>query len=101
MVYASGHEHNLQVIETASPTLPRYQLVSGSGSKVKYVGAVEGTAYAAERPGYMQIAVMADGTVGLRVIAGELEECPTGPESARCLDEEARRFVTVYSARLD
>ncbi len=103
LVHAAGHDHNIQVIRSASPTRPRFQLVSGSASKVKYVGPVDGTLYAAAKPGYMQLAFLSDGTAGLRVIAGEVQECPVDPEADRtaCLDREARNFVTVYSTALN
>jgi hypothetical protein len=103
LVHAAGHDHNLQVIRSDSPSSPQFQLVSGSASKVKYVGPVDGTMYAAAQPGYMQLAFTSDGTAELRVIAGEVQECPEDPEPARtaCLDREARKFVTVYSTALN
>jgi hypothetical protein len=65
---ASGHDHNLQVIEG---DLPRYQLVSGAGSKRR---AVRGTSdprfnslFWSERNGYMRLDVYADGRVHLTV----------------------------------
>jgi len=72
LLMASGHDHNLQVIEG---NLPRYQLVSGSGSKRR---AVEGTRdprfeslFWSDLNGYMRLDVYAGNRVRLTVTVVE------------------------------
>ncbi|MSR35970.1 MAG: hypothetical protein EXR95_04890 [Gemmatimonadetes bacterium] len=37
LIYAGGHDHNLQVIEMNAPDRPQWTLMSGSGSKTSDV----------------------------------------------------------------
>jgi hypothetical protein len=67
LAWASGHEHTLQVIE--SPEWGR-ALVSGAGiyGHVTHARAVNGTLYAAARPGFMRLDFLRDGRRRLGVI---------------------------------
>jgi hypothetical protein len=72
LLAASGHDHNLQVIEG---DLPRYQLVSGAGSKRRAARATSDprfdSLFWSERNGYMRLDVHADGRVLLTVTVVE------------------------------
>lgn len=67
LVYAAGHEHNLQVIE---PQRPPYLLVSGSGifGHVSPVSGIRGTRFAVARSGYMRIDILPDRRARLGVL---------------------------------
>ena len=67
LIYASGHDHTLQVIERAG----RFLLVSGAGNleHESYVAGIEGTRFKASRPGFMRVDVTRSGAVYLRVLA--------------------------------
>lgn len=66
LVYAAGHEHNLQVLRR-DPA--RYLLVSGTGiyDHTTAVRAITGTRYASRSSGFMRLAFLADGRVRLAV----------------------------------
>jgi len=68
LLVASGHDHNLQVIEG---DLPRYQLVSGAGSKRRAVDKTTDPRFESlfwsDSNGYMRLDVHADGRVRLTV----------------------------------
>jgi hypothetical protein len=68
LAYASGHEHNLQVIRGGAMG---YQLVSGSGAHRHWtaVGRTEGTLFARSAGGYMRLDVGRDGGVRLTVVS--------------------------------
>jgi hypothetical protein len=74
LVYAAGHDHNLQVIE-GSDDDAQWHLVSGSGifGHVTRVTWLDGTRYAAPVSGYMRLDFLRDGRVrlGVRVVDGE------------------------------
>lgn len=55
LVFAAGHDHNLQVIGMDGPGRPAYQLVSGSGSKTSNARRIDGTRYATNSNGYMRL----------------------------------------------
>ncbi|HET9949522.1 MAG TPA: hypothetical protein VFQ22_11415 [Longimicrobiales bacterium] len=59
LVFASGHDHSLQVIRLGGTGEPAYQIVSGAGSKSERARRVEGTRYATERNGYVRLDVRA------------------------------------------
>ena len=67
MVYAGGHEHNLQVIQGVNP---RYLLVSGAGiyGHQSAVWWRDNTLFAAEDAGFMRLDVFRDGGVRLTVV---------------------------------
>jgi len=78
MLVAAGHEHSLQVHRDL---LGMYYAVSGAGSagKVNRVEAMPTALMAEARPGYMRLALHADGALGLEVFAVE-KELPLGLE---------------------
>ncbi|MEN9579125.1 MAG: hypothetical protein RJA70_2134 [Pseudomonadota bacterium] len=67
LLYAAGHEHNLQLHE--SPEGPRYTVVSGSGSTTSPVGDDARTLYAQSSRGFMELEIFEDGRADLSVIA--------------------------------
>lgn len=68
LVYAAGHEHNLQVIRGESVG---YILISGAGcfDHLAPTGWLETTLFAARRSGFMELQVLTDGRVRLGVRA--------------------------------
>ncbi len=68
LLMASGHDHNLQVIEG---DLPRYQLVSGAGSKRRSVSETPDPRFSSlfwsELNGYMRLALFPNDRVRLTV----------------------------------
>lgn len=71
LIHAAGHDHSLQLIRNDGSGLPRYQLVSGSASKTSSVARIDGTRYATDGYGYMQLDFHRD-RVRLVVYAKEL-----------------------------
>lgn len=67
LVYASGHEHNLQHIVEGNAHL----LVSGSGSRPSYVGSSPSAKFTSEEAGFMVLDYMNDGSVSLRVVTAD------------------------------
>jgi Calcineurin-like phosphoesterase len=67
LVYATGHDHNLQVI---AGTPARYQLVSGAGilGHEGPVTEVPGTVLALQEAGFMRVDVYRDGRIRLGVL---------------------------------
>jgi hypothetical protein len=67
MVYASGHEHSLQVLKEKYGML---QLVSGGGleSRIKNVGKGKNTVFKYEHSGFMRLDFLKNGKVKLNVI---------------------------------
>lgn len=67
LVYAAGHEHNLQVVKRAAPT---YLLVSGAGAHrhLTPTGKTDGAMYARSTSGYMRLDVGASSGVRLSVV---------------------------------
>jgi hypothetical protein len=65
--YVSGHDHGLQVIETAPG---RYQVISGGGyyGHIDFVAPIDGTQVALAKSGFMRLDVTADGRLRLGVI---------------------------------
>ncbi len=68
LIYASGHDHSLQVLDGAAAA--RYLLISGGGSAAKISGVSHGndTLFAHSHPGFMAIELMVNGEVLLRVV---------------------------------
>jgi len=66
LVYAAGHEHNLQVFRRPPA---RFQLVSGAGifNHTTAVRAITGTMYTRRASGYMRLTILTDGRVRLSV----------------------------------
>lgn len=67
VIYASGHEHSLQVLQGDGAI--GYLLVSGAGAEKKgtKVGHGDNTLFAHAHPGFMELEVLADGRIYLRV----------------------------------
>jgi hypothetical protein len=67
LVYASGHEHALQVLRGG---VARYQVVSGAGAHghLSSVGRTKGTLFAASTSGYVRLDVDEGGRVRLTVV---------------------------------
>lgn len=87
IIYAAGHEHNLQYIEKKG----NHFIVSGSGSKVKYVvQSGKYLRYGHKHKGFFKLRIEPDGSVEL---------------SAWCIDTSGikekgeREFVSVISGR--
>lgn len=68
LVYAAGHDHNLQVLEGGRASA--YQLVSGLGSAKKATAVTHAgdTLFAHLHPGFMAVDLLEDGRVLLRVV---------------------------------
>ena len=72
LVYASGHDHSLEVMQGGPGA--EYLLVSGSGSKVTGVSHGDNTLFAHSHKGFMVLDFVDDGRVLLRVVEpGELQ----------------------------
>ncbi len=67
LVYAAGHDHNLQVIEGGGGA--RFEIVSGAGSapNLTWAYAIDGTLFAAAESGYVRLDAFARGAVELTV----------------------------------
>lgn len=78
LAMAAGHDHSLQVIRMDGPGEPRYQLVSGSGSKSSRVGRIDGTRFATSAHGYMRLDFTASRT-RLVVVALGADETTVAP----------------------
>jgi hypothetical protein len=67
LVYAAGHEHNLQVLDG---TTAKYLLVSGAGSQgmLNPVFRLPSTKFARQATGFMKLDIMRDGRVRLVVL---------------------------------
>jgi len=76
LVWASGHEHNLEVLEG---TRPRWLLVSGAGIYGHEGPAFRRTAmrFGSDDAGFMRIEFLADGRARLGVLAVDREGCST------------------------
>lgn len=101
LVFAGGHEHSLQVIEGVAPTDPRFNVVSGAGSKLTDVGYDEGVRFAESVPGYMRLFVERSGrmTLFVEATAPEYLKCE-GPDAPDCISRGLAAFRTVYTQRL-
>jgi hypothetical protein len=104
VVYAGGHEHNLQVIERTAPGQPNWTLVSGTGSNFRGVDEIDGTRFMASAPGYMRIVTLDDGSTHLEVVAadGAHQECPSDqyPDYETCLRVGVAAFEVVFRRQL-
>ncbi len=66
LIYASGHEHSLQVLKGSDSA--HSLLVSGAGSKTTKVSHGPETFFAHEHRGFMEVDFLLDGSVFLRVV---------------------------------
>lgn len=104
LVYASGHDHNLQVIAGTQRGDPEYTVVSGSASKLTtHLRDVPGMDFGVAAPGYMRLVFRRDGGVDLFVIAGprSFTACPRDATPDHdCLTLWPTAFRSIYSQRL-
>jgi hypothetical protein len=104
LIYAGGHDHNLQVIELDRPNRPQWTLVSGSASKTSDVGPTEGMRYGADLPGYMQLVFRTDGGIELHVFAApqEYQHCGDDPteDIATCMRDGPSKYEEKFSSQL-
>lgn len=105
LIFAGGHDHSLQVISNDSFPLPRYSVVSGSGSKLSSLGHTEGMRFRASAPGYMRVVVHRSGRVDLFVIASPEDEdyliCSgTGLALEECMQSRTADFATQFGMRI-
>ena len=63
LVYAAGHEHNLQHFRKGSRRNAQHYLVSGAGSKTSPVAGGHGAAFTAGTSGFVSLHYYADGSV--------------------------------------
>ena len=71
LVWAAGHDHNLQVIRLPGPGRT-WNLISGAGGGKRYlmpVRSIDGTVFRKRAPGYMRLVFPRDGPATLEVIA--------------------------------
>lgn len=89
LIFAAGHDHNLQVIEGDDDTA-QWLLVSGTGiyGHVSRVNWIDGTRYAAPASGYMRVDFLRDGRVRLGVRVVDAEGGATERYSLYLIDEE-------------
>lgn len=71
-MYVSGHDHGLQVIETAPG---RYQVISGAGyyGHIDFIAPVDGTQVALAKSGFLRLEVTATGRLRLGVLTVDRE----------------------------
>jgi hypothetical protein len=71
LIYAAGHDHNLQVLDGGSAHGAWRLLVSGSGSfaHAEPVARIGSTRFASGRAGWIQVDFHADGEITLSVVA--------------------------------
>lgn len=105
LIFAGGHDHALQVLASDSFPQPRFNVVSGSGSKLSGVGHVDGMRYRASAPGYMRVVVHRSGRVDLFVIASPEDEAyltcaGSGSDLEACMQSRAAEFTTRFGMRL-
>jgi hypothetical protein len=104
LVFAGGHDHNLQVIATDSFPRPRYNVISGSGSKITSVGHVDGMLYRHAAPGYAKLITHRSGRVDLFVVAAPdasfLRCSGEGGALAECMTEGVRAMQPTFGMRL-
>jgi hypothetical protein len=106
LLFAGGHDHNLQVIDhLGQHPWPRYTVVSGSGSKTTSVSHIQGMLYRAAVPGYMVVVTHRSGRVDLFVIAADDDDrlrCKgEGEALAACMAEGIASFDVRYGRRIN
>ena len=91
LVWAAGHDHNLQVFEGGEYNI-EYHLVSGAGSRLTNVGwdtALYAVGKAQREMGYMRIEFFKDGRVLLSVITDGTQSCEGSPD---CIGRPTVRY---------
>lgn len=76
LVYAAGHEHNLQVLDGPGA---RYHLVTGAGiyGHITPVRVIPRSRYAKDASGFMRLSLLRDGRARLSVIVVDENGAPT------------------------
>ncbi|MBR9991336.1 MAG: metallophosphoesterase [Gemmatimonadetes bacterium] len=105
LIFAGGHDHSLQVIASDTFPQPRYNVVSGSGSKLSTLGHTEGMRYRAAAPGYMRVVIHHSGRVDLFVIASPEDDAylvcgDAGAALEACMAARTSEFITRFGMRL-
>ena len=95
LVYASGHEHSLQVYDGTAYGVG-WALVSGAGTRLTEVSDYYGALFVAGKHlrehGYMRLEFLKDGRVLLSVITDGTGSCDTKGGSSRCRGEPTVRY---------
>ena len=103
LLWAGGHDHNLQVMKGTLANEPRFDIVSGAGSKTSLVAPIPSTMFARAEPGFMRLVAMKNGNIDLFVVSApdSFLKC-LGNEAVRlqCVEAGSKEFRTVYSIRL-
>lgn len=104
LAYVAGHDHSLQVIEGDGDAFePRFQLVSGAGSKATAIQGMDELKWGSAHLGYMMLFLLEDEAAELFVVATDSDTllCPEDPpERDTCLEDETARFQLRYSEML-
>ena len=105
LLFAGGHDHNLQVLRGLVPEDPKWMVVSGAGSKTDDIGFIEGMQFRHGAAGYMRVMIHNSGRVDLFVIAAPGDKSPICEQSdpaerERCMVTTAEDFDDVYSVRM-
>lgn len=103
LVFAGGHDHSLQVLQGGGDFDPRFNLVSGAGSKISSISNTPGLTWGASRPGYMMLVFRKDDAVDLFVVAGDpdLLTCEVPDDQLEeCMSNGANAFEVAYSVSL-
>jgi hypothetical protein len=98
LVWAAGHDHNLQVFEGGEYNVG-YILVSGAGSSLKNVGWDDALFAVGEQQrelGYMSLEFFSDGRVLLSVITDGTQSCR---DPADCDGEPTVRYWRWLAGR--
>lgn len=74
LIYASGHDHNLQHFEVNNTSHPQHFIVSGAGARPHPVAKGKGAQFAASMHGLAEVSYYADGQVWLNMWGREGEE---------------------------
>lgn len=103
VLWAGGHDHNLQVLRGDATAEPRFSIVSGAGSKTTQVAPTNSTLFSRDEPGFMRLVAMRNGSIRLYVVSApeNFIRCE-GPDAfiVQCREVGQREFRTVYSTRL-
>ncbi|HSJ13371.1 MAG TPA: hypothetical protein VK939_03090 [Longimicrobiales bacterium] len=104
LVFAGGHDHSLQVIQTEGEAEPRFAIVSGSASKVSDVGHIAGMRYRLAAPGYGKLYIRRDGHVDFIMVAApdkdQLSCDGTGDALRECMTRAMASFRPRFGMRL-
>jgi predicted TIM-barrel fold metal-dependent hydrolase len=97
VIYVSGHEHSLQVMQ--EKTGPDYLIVSGAVSKSTGVGHGDSSLFSYQHTGYVELDVSRNGEVLMRVLT--LENGVGKTVHSRWLQKRERGDPRIQSPRVD